>query len=265
MRLFIRHQTRYVFDTPIQYALQQLRKTPRSNARQTIVHWKTSVEGGREQLSYEDHHHNIVELIAFDRGCEEMIVTSEGEVEVLDDSGMAGFHFGRTPLWYFKRETPLTTVGSGVRALARRASSESTLDTLHQLSRIILERIRYDKTVGETHMDAETAIAQGAGVCQDHAHVFIACARELGIPARYVSGYLRLDGQDEQQAMHAWAEAHVADLGWVGFDVSNQICPDSRYVSVATGADYVEAAPVRGSQVGGEGENLSVDITVCQQ
>jgi len=102
-------------------------------------------------------------------------------------------------------------------------------------------------------------------VCQDHSHIFIACAREMGMPARYVSGYLMIDGATAQDAMHAWAEAHVDALGWVGFDVSNAISPDARYVRVATGLDYADASPVSGTRVGGTGERLEVRIDVVQQ
>ncbi len=105
----------------------------------------------------------------------------------------------------------------------------------------------------------------GRGVCQDHTHIFLSCAREMGVPARYVSGYLMLDDVIAQQAMHAWAEAFVDGLGWVGFDVSNAISPDMRYVRVATGLDYSDAAPVSGTRTGGQGEMLEVRIDVAQQ
>ena len=137
--------------------------------------------------------------------------------------------------------------------------------TLHQLSALVHAAIAYQ--IGETSAEttAEQALTRGAGVCQDHAHTFIAAARLLGIPARYVSGYLLMDGQIEQQAGHAWAEAHVPGLGWVGFDVSNAISPDRRYVRVATGADYRDAAPVTGISLGAGQAGLSVQLAVQQQ
>jgi transglutaminase-like putative cysteine protease len=102
-------------------------------------------------------------------------------------------------------------------------------------------------------------------VCQDHAHIFIAAARSMGYPARYVSGYLMMEDRVHQDASHAWAEVHVDPLGWVGFDVSNGISPDTRYVRVATGLDYAEAAPVSGLRFGNGGEAMSIDIQVAQQ
>jgi transglutaminase-like putative cysteine protease len=107
------------------------------------------------------------------------------------------------------------------------------------------------------------ALARGAGVCQDHTHVFIAAARHLGFPARYVSGYLQAGaGEAPQEAQHAWAEVRIPDLGWAGFDAANGISPDPHYVRVACGLDYEYAAPVRGSRRGGGGEDLDVSVEV---
>jgi transglutaminase-like putative cysteine protease len=108
------------------------------------------------------------------------------------------------------------------------------------------------------------AVALRRGVCQDLSHIFIACARLIGAPARYVSGHLvKLNGEVEQQASHAWAEALVPGLGWVGFDAANGACPAETHVRVATGFDYMSAAPVRGTRIGGGAEELSVKLAVA--
>ncbi|MEZ5682826.1 MAG: transglutaminase family protein [Novosphingobium sp.] len=145
------------------------------------------------------------------------------------------------------------------------APRSDALAQLHRLSALVLENIRYAPGETEVHTSGEEAAALGMGVCQDHAHVFIGAARALGIPARYVSGYLMIDGRIEQEAGHAWAEAHVDHLGWVGFDVSNAISPDERYVRVATGCDYAEAAPVTGLSYGAGESLLEVRLAVEQQ
>ena len=121
-------------------------------------------------------------------------------------------------------------------------------------------------TVGTTDAStpAEAALALKTGVCQDHSHIFIAAARLLGVPARYVSGYLMMDATTEQAASHAWAEAHVHPLGWVAFDAANGISPDERYVRLAVGRDYREATPVSGIRLGQAAEQLAVVITVEQ-
>ncbi|CAN0514404.1 unnamed protein product, partial [Scytosiphon promiscuus] len=111
---------------------------------------------------------------------------------------------------------------------------------------------------------AEQALDGNAGVCQDHAHIFIAAARELGYPARYISGYLMMDDRVDQDASHAWAEVYVPHLGWVGIDVSNIISPDERYVRIATGLDFNEASPIRGMRIGNSDERMVVSLQVQQ-
>jgi transglutaminase-like putative cysteine protease len=136
---------------------------------------------------------------------------------------------------------------------------------MHELAGAVHAAIRYETGRSDVGWSAEEALAAGHGVCQDHTHAFLACARYLDIPARYVSGYLMMNDRVEQSATHAWAEAHLPDLGWVGFDVSNGISPDTRYVRVATGLDYGDAAPVSGTRYGSGGERLSVVVQVQQQ
>ena len=144
--------------------------------------------------------------------------------------------------------TALTARGTKVAALVgglENGAARDPLATLHTLT----ERVRAAVVYAQGHTDvattAEAALTAGRGVCQDQAHVFIAGARALGIPARYVSGYMLIDGREQQDAGHGWAEGFVDGLGWIGFDVANAICPDDRYVRVACGRDYRDAAPVK--------------------
>lgn len=265
MRLKIKHATRYRFDNPVTYGLQQLRKTPKSSHQQSVLAWSTTIEGGKSELSFEDHHHNLVELISITRDATELVVTSEGEVELAESHGILGRHLGPTPLWLYQRATERTRVGPATRALIRTVQDGEPLERLHALMMAVHGAVAFE--IGASHADwsAEDALRAGRGVCQDHAHVFLAAAREMGFAARYVSGYLMLDDRVAQDAMHAWAEAHVDGLGWVGFDPANGISPDNRYVRVATGLDYGDAAPVTGTRIGGLGEVLDVHIEVAQQ
>ena len=265
MRLKISHTTSYAFENPVTYGLQQLRKTPKSGHGQQVLSWETEVICGQKQVSFEDHHNNRVDTISFEKGCETLTVISRGEVELDDIHGIVGRHTALAPLWLFQDTTELTHPGTGVRQLLRGLDDRPDLDRLHALSQAVLGAVAYEIGTSHPELTAEQALAQGRGVCQDHTHVFLACAREIGFPARYVSGYLMLDDRVAQDAMHAWAEVHVEGLGWVGFDVSNGISPDTRYVRVATGLDYAQAAPVIGTTLGGGGETLSVQIEVAQQ
>jgi transglutaminase-like putative cysteine protease len=136
---------------------------------------------------------------------------------------------------------------------------------LHAISQAVLGAVAYRAGFTDVTTGAEAVLAARQGVCQDHAHVFIAALRVIGVPARYVGGYLLMDDSTDQSAGHAWAEAHVTGLGWVGFDISNGISPDARYVRVSTGRDYREAAPVTGIRFGGVPEKMQVALAVARQ
>ncbi len=266
MRLKISHVTSYHYDKPVSYALQQLRLTPKNRPGQRVLGWTTQIEGGKHEVSFEDEHYNHVELISFTENVQDVTITCTGEVEVEDLNGVFGEHSGFMPLWMFKRVTPLTKAGPLVRKLARDMSgAENDLAQMHALSARILELVTYQHGRTNTSTSAEDVLEAGEGVCQDHAHVFIAAARHLGFPARYVSGYLMLTDRVDQDATHAWAEVYLEALGWVGFDVSNAVCPDMRYVRVATGLDYGDAAPVSGMRFGEGTERLQVQLQVQQQ
>ncbi|WP_419180111.1 transglutaminase family protein [Erythrobacter oryzae] len=268
MKLQVRHTTHYAFSEPVVHALQRLRLTPKETQGQRILEWRMTFANAHAELQYDDQHFNHVTLVGLTPGAREVTVTCEGVVETEDNAGVIGRHSGHLPLWSFLRQTPLTRPGARLRGLLRDVPASDTrkpLDFLHALSALIRERIAYE--TGRTHSatTAEEAVGHGAGVCQDHAHIFIGAARASGVPARYVSGYLLMDDRIEQEATHAWAEAHVEGLGWVGFDVSNGISPDPRYVRVATGSDYRDAAPVTGISIGASDQVLTVGVAVEAQ
>jgi transglutaminase-like putative cysteine protease len=265
MKLKIRHTTRYLFETPVQYGLQQVRLTPKATPAQNILNWTTEVIGGAKEVAYTDQFNNHVDLISFDRDATEVTLVSEGEVDVIETHGVIGKHRGPAPLWLYETPTPLTKTGKGVRALLKKVKGDTALDRLHNLSAQIHAAVGYQVGSSASDWTAEDALSAKTGVCQDHAHIFLTCAREMGFPARYVSGYLMMDDRTTQEATHAWAEAFITGIGWVGFDVSNAISPDVRYVRIATGLDYASAAPVTGTRYGGSGETLSVQIEVAQQ
>jgi len=265
MRLKINHVTSYTYNQPVHYALQQLRLIPRTGHGQEVVAWTSTITGGSKQVSFDDQFNNHVELVLADEGVTRIEIASEGIVELEDRQGVVGPHKGYAPLWLFSEPTAMTAPGATLRKLVRELPDEASgVAQMHALSSAILEQVRYH--TGQTNITttAEDALVAGHGVCQDHAHIMIACARLMGLPARYVSGYLLMDGLVEQDASHAWCEVWLEGLGWVGFDVSNGICPDTRYVRVATGRDYRDAAPIRGLRQGTGDESLHVALQVQQ-
>ena len=267
MRLTIDHTTTYNYEWPAKYALQQVRKRPRNSASQNILNWEVELEGARLETSYIDHHGNHVDLISAEKGAGTVSITCRGEVETLDTSGVVGPHAQAAPLWIFRRETSLTKVGRSIKALIadQKPADMSDLSALHVLAERIAEAVTYEVEQTTAETTADEALQLGRGVCQDHAHIFISAARLLGYPARYVSGYLMMMDRVEQDAGHAWAEVYVEDLGWTGFDVSNRICPDARYIRVASGLDYRDAAPINGLLYGAGHEDMAVAIQVQQQ
>ncbi len=266
MRLKISHTTTYTYDAPVAYALQQLRLRPKSRPGQTVLRWDVDVEGGTKQALFEDEHANSVDLVSFLPQTTQVTVHSHGEVEVEDQKGIVGPQKSCVPLWLYQRPTPQTVAGAKVtKLLGTLEKTDDRLAQLHALSAHILASLPYSTEQTNVTLSAEDALGSGHGVCQDHAHVFLAAARSMDIPARYVSGYLMLQDSVDQTASHAWAEAHIDGLGWVGFDISNGISPDARYVRVATGLDYYSAAPIRGMRQGSGTEDLEVQIQVQQQ
>ena len=264
MRLHISHLTKYEYDKPVHYALQQVRLTPKSHVSQTVLTWDITVEGGRKQLEFTDQHHNLVTLISLDEERPEISIHCRGEVETSGQSGMAAQQYGDTPLWYFKRATALTKPGEQIHDLVKSPACDARddLTKLRALSGLVTKAVSYQKGLTSSQTTAEDALRAGCGVCQDHTHVFLSAARLLGFPARYVSGYLMMDDRVEQDASHAWAEAWLDRTGWTGFDVSNGVPPDERYVRVSTGLDYRDAAPVSGIRIGDAKEAMTVTVRV---
>ncbi|MCX8996505.1 transglutaminase family protein [Rhizobiaceae bacterium BDR2-2] len=265
MRLKITHKTEYVYDQPVPYTLQRLRLTPLSDRSQTVLDWSVKVKGAQVEVGFSDQFGNRNDLVSVDGDRHAVRILAAGTVDTIDTNGVTGPHQGFVPLWLYLRETPRTRAGKLVRELARGITGDGELARMHALMETIHETIAYMPGTTDSETTAEQALEAKKGVCQDHAHLFIATARVLGIPARYVSGYLWTEETPEQIATHAWAEAHIPALGWVGFDPANDICPDERYVRIATGLCYRDCAPVSGLRIGNAEETLTVSLTVVQE
>lgn len=265
MLLKIRHMTQYDYDAPVSYALQKLRLTPQRSILQEVKSWGIAIEGGRIETSYTDQYGNFVSLVSAKPGTRRLKITAEGAVHTHDTSGVLGQIYGIAPLWHFVQTTPLTKAGKRIEALAQVVGEADTLlSGLHALSSAVLKAVPYEIGATVAGTTAEEAVAIGKGVCQDHSGIFIAAARSLGLPARYVSGYLMMDDRTDQDASHAWAEVHLDAIGWVGFDVSNGMSPDGRYVRTAVGRDAIDAAPISGLRMGSGNEAMIVSLQVQQ-
>jgi transglutaminase-like putative cysteine protease len=266
MRIRVRHETHYVYGEPATHAIQTLRLTPRSHEGQFVCDWRIELDADCRLDRDEDPFGNITHTFTVDGPIERLTVAVEGVVETEDRAGFVHGAAERLPLGFWLRETELTAPTAAIRALAAELSAGEGADpvaTLHALQRELPRRLVFDAASTTSTTSAGEAYAAGRGVCQDFAHIFVAAARALGLPARYVGGYL-YKGPSEltQEAGHAWAEAHVPGLGWIGFDPANGLCVTDHYIRVAAGLDYLGAAPVRGQRRGGSDETLEVRVTV---
>ena len=243
MRIRIDHETRYSYDRAARFIVQVLRLTPRSTEGQQVRDWRIETDVDAHLRRSEDAFGNIVHTLYTERPTNSLMVRVTGEVATVNTGGVLRGSPERLSPLVFLRDTTLTR--------------------LHRLMAAIHGTVAF--MVGSTTADhtAADAYAQRQGVCQDHAQIFISAARRMGIPARYISGHLhRTDGIENQEAAHAWAEAWVEDLGWVGFDAANGISPTEHYVRVAVGLDARGATPIRGTSYGGGRETLTVALNV---
>lgn len=268
MRIRVTHSTRYVYQTRARSILQVLRLTPRDHDGQHVARWRVEADEDVRLVASEDAFGNAVHVLSTDRSVEALTVTVTGEVRTYDTQGLVAGAVERLPPGVFLRDTPLTCADEALQALANEIAAEAgetPLDRLHALLAKLNAEMTFEPGATEVTDTAGAAFAQRRGVCQDLAHIFLAVARRLGAPARYVSGHLvRADGMNDQEAAHAWVEAFAPGLGWVGFDPANGVCPTDAYVRVAVGLDYLDAAPIRGARKGGGEETMQVRLKVAE-
>lgn len=268
MRLRVHHTTTYRYNPPATGVIQVLRLTPGNHDGQYVADWQVDLSTDSHLAMRRDAFGNITHVFTADGPLSELVVHVDGHIETTDTGGVLRGTDERFPPSFFLRTTPLTqpsgelvTFATGLRA----AHGNDVLGFLHRLLSELNTRMTFDTDPTHPGTSASEAFALKRGVCQDYAHIFIACARAAGVPARYVAGhFMRADGVVQQDAGHAWAEAHVPDLGWVGFDAANGISTTDAHARVAMGLDYLGAAPVRGTRYGGGAETLDVRVSVDQ-
>ena len=275
MRLRIAHSSVYRYDPPAAGVIQVLRLTPRNHEGQYVERWRIDVVPDARLAAHEDAFGNITHVLTADGPLEELRVEVDGDVEMQNTHGVVRGTVERFPPSLFLRDTALTQPDPAIRtfaAMIRDASGGVLLAELHGLLDRLFEDIAGDSASGAgaaaaspAPVNAIDAFARKRGAPKDLAHIFIGAAHSLGIPARYVGGYHRhADKRAGADKSHAWAEAYVPDLGWVGFDPSNGCCPTDAHVRIAIGLDSLGAAAMRGTRLGVGAETLAVAIKVDQ-
>jgi len=268
MRLSVHHITRFEFDQPSGHSIHDVRLTPKPATGQRVVSWR--IDGPGKRSDWVDGHGNQVTTfsVAAQHDAVEIAVAGLYEFSGADQ----WLRYGDAPTLpapFWLRNTGFARHDANfepmIEGLAERAAEPTArVTTLHELMERVGKRIAYKTGVSTVDTTAAEALARGAGVAQDSAHVFIACCRRLGVPARYVSGYLRNDDPELHvgRTSHSWAEAWVPGLDWVGFDPANGISPRGDSLRVAVGLDYRDAAPVSGRRVGFGDAKMSVTASV---
>lgn len=268
MRIRISHATTYAYDMPPTGVTQLLRLTPRDHDGQHVVAWRIDLSEDCLLHQHEDAFGNIIHSFAAEGPFNKLTVEVAGDIDTQDTDGLVSGAVERFPPQFYLRDTPLTQTDAAIIDFARATRADTQGDTLmllHALLTALNREIAFDTDPTHAATTAAEAFSLRRGVCQDLTHIFVAAARSLDIPARYVGGHFhRADGVIAQEAGHAWAEAYVENLGWVGFDPTNGICITAAHVRVAVGLDYLGAAPVRGTRFGGSGETLTVAVRVDQ-
>lgn len=258
MQFSIQHTTEYSYSLPLNYSIQQLRLTPQDGFGQRVKNWSISVNGQLSQ--HHDTYGNLVHTMVMDSNHTEIRLVAKGEVET-------GLPMDTTqeklPLTIYLRHTALTAADGTIKNFAEPFGGLSTIADLEKLSASVIEQVPYVKGGTGVYTTAAQAFSARTGVCQDHAHIFIACCRSLGTPARYVSGYLFTDDGHLTES-HAWVDAWLNGTGWVSVDVSNRCLADSAYVRLAIGLDYHDACPVSGVRVGGGMETMQAGVNVWE-
>ena len=265
MKLSIRHQTRYEYQPEAAQAAMRLKLFPAAFASQKPLGWSVTVNGDPVAPLHINANGDGVGLWHCHAPVEVVEIVAEGIVETTNADGVLRDLDQAARPAMFLRTTPLTAANDAVIALANEIEGDDVLARLHALSALVHDKVDYRKGATDAQTTAADAVALGAGVCQDQAHVFVAVARAAGIPARYVTGYL-LDPEREnpETDTHAWAEGWVDGLGWIGFDVTNQLCPTDSYVRLTSGLDAEDSSPVRGVVSGETEESMEIEVAVQQ-
>ncbi|SDZ55438.1 transglutaminase family protein [Pseudomonas sp. NFIX28] len=256
MKLSIRHDTTYSYADEVCTSIQFLRLTPQDSERQHILEWH--LELPRLVRSQLDPYGNILHVLTMDEPHGALVLSAYGQVEI--DQAREMEHDSQSPL-PFLRSSPLTKADAALGAFAaQHCGTRRDRAALIELMHALAAHIAYSPGATTVDTTAAEAFAGRAGVCQDHTHAFLACARGLGIPARYVSGYLCTE-DESHLASHAWAEAWIDD-GWYSFDVTNRLARPERHLKLAVGLDYLDACPVRGMRRGGGAEHMLAQVQV---
>lgn len=278
LRYVVRHVTRFSYSEPVRETLMELRMQPRSEERQICLAFELAVEPQAHVHTFRDYQGNVVHHFDIPRPISELAITAISRLQVqeaeeppgrvspavwdeLERGRDEGEHFD------FLSQTARTRASAdALEPLVRElgiARRDDPLTVLRNLNSGLNERLRYATGSTSVETPLDKVLATREGVCQDFAHLFMALAREVSIPCRYVSGYLyHRDDTSVPDASHAWVEAYLPGVGWLGFDPTNNLIVGDRHIRTAIGRDYSDVPPNRGTH---KGENVTSELSVAVQ
>ena len=276
----IRHITRFVYTAPVTESMTEVRMQPRAEGGQRCLKFELHTQPRARILGYRDHMGNIVHHFDIPGKHSQLKITAESTVEIAAapplpeslDAGAweamdainlsAAYWDYLAPSQYAFKTELLAELGRELRVERR----GDPLSLLREINAAIYESFDYKPQSTSVDSPIDDALRMRVGVCQDYAHIMIALARELRIPCRYVSGYLFHEGNGHDRsaagASHAWVEAYLPELGWVGFDPTNNLIAGERHIRTAIGRDYADVPPTRGVFKGLAQSELSVGVQV---
>jgi transglutaminase-like putative cysteine protease len=265
MHLTIDHRTRYTFSEPQMRVVQLLRMWPMDDDSQTVLDWSIDVDCDARLRDGRDGYGNHITMLYIDGPVSSVVLNVRGEVQTGERAALSGIPEALSP-GFFLRDTMLTMGGSAILDFAQ-SVADAVLDPLERAKRLntsLFERIEIVRERTPKTRTAEQTLIEGHGNVRDLTQLLLACARAMGIPARFVSGHF-LDAARAgiHKSGHCWAELWLENAGWFGFDPSTGQQPDERYVRVAIGLDAGDATPLAGTRRGGGIEALDVDVRVA--
>lgn len=276
----VRHVTRFRYSEPVTESAMQVRMEPRSDGAQRCLGFELRTSPKSAISTFTDHLGNRVHAFDVPDRHSHLTIRAQSQVEILPasplpdtlDEGSWGDLDAMTATdehWDLLVPSEYAHPTDRLRVLAKElrvSRGHDPLTTLRDITAAIHDSFEYD--TGSTDVDSpiDEALASRHGVCQDFSHIMIALVRQLAIPCRYVSGYLFHTTKDHDRspidASHAWIEALIPTLGWVGFDPTNNLLVTDRHIRVAVGRDYADVPPTRGVFKGRSETELAVSVRV---
>jgi transglutaminase-like putative cysteine protease len=271
-RLRVSHETRFDYDAPARASYNELRMTPRTERRQTALETKVVTLPAASQYSYTDYWGTHVVAFNVDRGHEVLTVTGTSLVDTQraddpDDGTWDDVAYASATMADHLAHNRYTAPGPELLEIAQGLLGERPLRTARRIMATTHESLRYIRGVTSVHTSANEAYADGAGVCQDFAHLALALAKSVGLPSRYVSGYFHPEedatiGEEVHGESHAWVEVWTGK--WWGYDPTNDCPVGERHIALGRGRDYADVPPVKGIYAGNAENTMRVIVRMTR-